>query len=259
MTALRLKDEALLVNGAGRGIGRDIATAATREGAAVTVADRDAEGATSAVAQIRAAGGQAGRRRRCRRCCHPGRLRARGQGNARRVRAHRLPRHQCGHRFRPAVSGDHDRGVGASDAGQPDERLPARAACRPRDDAPRRRPHRQHRLDLWLTRQRRPLHLWHEQGRPHASDPSHGRSAGAGRHRRQRHLPWPGRDRPDPARHRTPKGLSRSHPGGPIRRTRSVAAAAVFLLSDECQIVTGHVLYVDDGFMAAGLMLGVSS
>jgi 3-oxoacyl-[acyl-carrier protein] reductase len=69
VTALRLKDKALLVTGAGRGIGRDIATAATREGAAVTVADRDAEGATSAVAQIRAAGG-----RRCRRCCHTGRL-----------------------------------------------------------------------------------------------------------------------------------------------------------------------------------------
>jgi 3-oxoacyl-[acyl-carrier protein] reductase len=36
----------------------------------------------------------------------------------------------------------------------------------------------------------------------------------------------------------------------------AVAAAAVFLLSDECRFVTGHVLDVDGGFMAAGLMQG---
>jgi 3-oxoacyl-[acyl-carrier protein] reductase len=45
-------------------------------------------------------------------------------------------------------------------------------------------------------------------------------------------------------------------PMGRYGEPEAVAAAAVFLLSDECRFVTGHVLDVDGGFMAAGLMQG---
>ena len=63
-----LKDKVLVVTGAGRGIGRDIALLAAREGAKVVVNDlggaADGEGAdegpaASVVAEIRAAGGKA--------------------------------------------------------------------------------------------------------------------------------------------------------------------------------------------------------
>src|SRR5260221_7927109 len=65
-----LKDKVLVVTGAGRGIGRDIAMLAAREGAKVVVNDlgggADGEGnpdlgpASAVVEEIRAAGGAAG-------------------------------------------------------------------------------------------------------------------------------------------------------------------------------------------------------
>ncbi len=55
----RLAGKAAIVTGAASGIGRAIAKRFAKEGAAVTVADRDTGGGEETVAQIRAAGGQA--------------------------------------------------------------------------------------------------------------------------------------------------------------------------------------------------------
>lgn len=56
---MRLKDKVQLVTGAGRGIGRAIALAMAREGAALVIADKNAETAAKTAADIRAAGGRA--------------------------------------------------------------------------------------------------------------------------------------------------------------------------------------------------------
>ncbi|MDP9356979.1 MAG: SDR family oxidoreductase, partial [Chloroflexota bacterium] len=56
----RLAGKGAVVTGAGSGIGRAIAKRFAKEGAAVTVADRDTAGGEETVTQIRAAGGEAG-------------------------------------------------------------------------------------------------------------------------------------------------------------------------------------------------------
>jgi len=56
---MRFQDKAVIVTGAGSGIGRGIAAAFAAEGAAVTVADLDGANATETAIQIEAAGGRA--------------------------------------------------------------------------------------------------------------------------------------------------------------------------------------------------------
>ena len=56
---MRFQDRAVIVTGAGSGIGRGIAHAFATEGAAVAVADLNSGGATETVARIEAAGGRA--------------------------------------------------------------------------------------------------------------------------------------------------------------------------------------------------------
>jgi 3-oxoacyl-[acyl-carrier protein] reductase len=55
----KLEGRVAIVTGGARGIGRAIATALAREGAAVAVADLDEQGASATAARIVAAGGQA--------------------------------------------------------------------------------------------------------------------------------------------------------------------------------------------------------
>ena len=54
-----LKDQTVIITGAARGIGKGIALTLAREGAAIVVADRNAEGAEHTAGEIRAAGGAA--------------------------------------------------------------------------------------------------------------------------------------------------------------------------------------------------------
>ncbi|MFY7857721.1 MAG: glucose 1-dehydrogenase [Rubrivivax sp.] len=56
---MQMKDKVALVTGAGSGIGRAIALAYAREGAAVVVSDLQAEGGAETVRQVEAAGGRA--------------------------------------------------------------------------------------------------------------------------------------------------------------------------------------------------------
>lgn len=56
---MNMKDRTALVTGAARGIGRSIALALAREGAAVAVADKDEAGARAVAAEIQQAGGRA--------------------------------------------------------------------------------------------------------------------------------------------------------------------------------------------------------
>ena len=56
---MQMKDKVALVTGAGSGIGRAIALAYAREGAAVVVSDVQAEGGAETVRQVEAAGGRA--------------------------------------------------------------------------------------------------------------------------------------------------------------------------------------------------------
>ncbi|MFZ2634595.1 MAG: SDR family oxidoreductase [Desulfosalsimonadaceae bacterium] len=55
---MKLKDKVAIVTGAGRGLGREIACAFAKEGACVTLMDRDADGLSKAAAVILKSGGK---------------------------------------------------------------------------------------------------------------------------------------------------------------------------------------------------------
>lgn len=250
---MRLKDKAVLVTGAGRGIGRAIAIAAARDGAAVTIADRDAEGAASTVTQILKAGGQAvaivadvGAPIDCERAAKFA-LDAFGRIDG-------LVNNAGIGFYQPFLETSLDDWERVMRVNLTSAFLLGQQAARTMARQGSGRIVNIGSISGQRGGEGRSAYGTSKAGLMHLTRVMAVELAPAGI---AVNAISPGPIETDLSQHAA--ALRRAYldriPMGRYGEPEAVAAATIFLLSDECQFVTGHVLDVDGGFMAAGLML----